>query len=335
MATTLGIHEADAVFQGGGVKGLALIGALLEFADRGCDTWVNVAGTSAGAIIAAYLACGHSPADAERLLRSTPYRSFEDWGRGGEVLGGGWNLIRHHGLARGERFRAWFDEQVNGATFAAVCGEDLTRSRLKLIAADVTRQEMLVLPEDLRRYRMPGTDAPIDPLAFRVADAVRMSMSIPYFFQPVELVHDATGITSTIVDGGVLSNFPVWLFDVDREARRPTFGFRLRGGQGVGDGLQHVADSLGWPVELGMNIFHTASDAWDKRFMSHSSRVRSFSIDAGSVGTTDFGITREQQDWLVTSGRTCAAEFLDRFRPEDYVNTYGHGLAAQRTTAPG
>jgi NTE family protein len=329
-----GIREADAVFQGGGVKGLGLIGALLEFADRGWDTWVSVAGTSAGAIVAAYLACGHSPEEAETLLRTTPYDSFQDWGRGGEILGGGWNLIRHHGLARGEAFRTWFDEQVNGATFAEVCGEDGC-SRLKLIAADVTRQEMLVLPDDLSNYDAPGTGQRIEPLAFRVADAVRMSMSIPYFFQPVELVHHDTRRASTIVDGGVLSNFPVWLFDVDHEARRPTFGFRLRGGRSVGDGLEHVVDSLGWPVELGVSIFHTACDAWDKRFMSHSSTVRSFAIDAGDVGTTDFGITPAEQDWLVSSGRRCAAEFLDGFRPENYMNTFGHGLAPQTAAAPG
>jgi NTE family protein len=334
MTTTLGIQEADAVFQGGGVKGLALIGALLEFADRGCDRWIKVAGTSAGAIIAAYLACGHTPAEAEKLLRSTPYESFRDWGRGGEILGGGLNLIRHHGLARGERFRSWFDEQVNGATFADVGHQDGDWC-LKLIAADVTRQEMLVLPTDLSNYLMPGTTTRIDPLTFKVADAVRMSMSIPYFFQPVELVHHETGATSTIVDGGVLSNFPVWIFDVDREARRPTFGFRLHGGRSVGDGLEHVAHSLGWPVELGVNIFHTASDAWDKRFMSHSSRVRSFAIEAGNIGTTDFGISPEQQEWLVTSGRTCAATFLDEdFRPELYMNTYGHGLAPLTAASP-
>ena len=50
------MNEADGVFQGGGVKGIALVGALLEFADRGWTNWTNVAGTSAGSIIAAYLA---------------------------------------------------------------------------------------------------------------------------------------------------------------------------------------------------------------------------------------------------------------------------------------
>src|SRR5439155_19686647 len=56
------IEEADGVFRGGGVKGLGLAGALLGFAEhptKPIKKWVNVAGASAGAILACYLAAGH------------------------------------------------------------------------------------------------------------------------------------------------------------------------------------------------------------------------------------------------------------------------------------
>src|SRR5262249_27691851 len=182
----VGVSEADAVFQGGGVKGIALVGALQTFAERGCATWVNVAGTSAGGIIAAYLACGHSPREAEELLRETPYPQFEDWGPGGKVLGGLVNLARHHGLAHGQYFRDWFHDAVQGKTFAPVPKGAEGSSCLNLIAADVTRREMLVLPDDLASYRADGRSAPLDPDELPIADAVRMSMSIPYFFQPID-----------------------------------------------------------------------------------------------------------------------------------------------------
>src|SRR5262249_51612497 len=150
---------------------------------------------------------------------------------------------------------------------------------------------MLVLPDALGEYRHPGEEKPIDPKAFGVADAVRMSMSIPYFFQPILLEHLETGVTSTIVDGGVLSNFPVWMFDAkDRDAVRPTFGFRLVGGRGVGGGVEKVIHGLGWGVELGSNIFHTATDAWDKMFLSTSTVVRTCAVEIGNVGTTDFNL---------------------------------------------
>jgi NTE family protein len=334
MAT---ITEADGVFQGGGVKGLALVGALLEFAGHGeiaIEKWVNVAGTSAGAIIAAYLATNHDPQDLEKLLQAVPYKRFEDWGPGGEIAGGAWNLARHHGLAHGEFFRTWLDEQLAGATFASVRREDAQPDktgdpyRLRLIASDVTQHRMLVLPADLADYRLPGTGVAIDPDGFKIADAVRMSMSIPYFFQPVLLEFAQTGELCTIVDGGILSNFPVWLFDVDRAVTRPTFGFHLTGGKGVGGGLERVAAALGWPVELGMNMFETATAAWDERFMSNSTVVRTCSVPAGDVGTTDFTLDEARQLKLIAAGRQAAQAFLDTFDIAGYVNTFGRKLAA-------
>ncbi len=79
------VNGADGVFQGGGVKGIALVGALLGFAERGWTRWVNVAGAGTGAIVAAYLACGHDAYDTEQLFRSAPYSRFEDFGPGGRL----------------------------------------------------------------------------------------------------------------------------------------------------------------------------------------------------------------------------------------------------------
>jgi len=326
-----GTHDADGVFQGGGVKGIALVGALIGFAEQGWTNWVNVAGTSAGSIIAAYLACGHDADDLEKLLRETPYPKFEDFGAGGKLIGGTLNLVRHHGLAHGEYFHSWFLEQTEGKTFGDVKAAGRT---LKLIAADVTNRDLLVLPDDLAAYRQPGGSEPIDPDSFRISDAARMSMSIPFFFQPVELVRIETGKPATIVDGGMLSNFPVWLFDVDdRDPKRPTFGFRLVGGKGVGGGIQAIVDGLGWPVQLGSNMFHTAMEAWDKRFMSHSTYVRTCPVSAGEIGTTDFNLTPEQQDWLIESGKKAAADFLAHFSLDQYFNTFGRRLTPETAGA--
>jgi NTE family protein len=334
------ITEADGVFQGGGVKGLALAGAVLGFADHGdvaIEKWVNVAGTSAGAILAAYLATDHTPEALAALVNDMPYKSFEDWGRGGEVVGGGWNLARYHGLAHGEKFRKWFGDAIEHKKFADVrrsepgpdkAGENNSPYRLRLIAADITQHRMLVLPGDLAHYKIPGTDNLIDPDQFEIADAVRMSMSIPYFFAPV-MLESETGVQCTIVDGGVLSNFPVWLFDVpDHDPVRPTFGFHLKGGRGVGSGLAEIVKSLGWPVEEGVNIFRTSTDAWDERFMSESTIVRTCTVSAGDIATTDFDITESQKRQLLSSGRQAASAFLDSFDAGQYRNTYGRKLAA-------
>ncbi|MDQ4041151.1 MAG: patatin-like phospholipase family protein [Actinomycetota bacterium] len=338
--------EADGVFQGGGVKGLAIAGALLEFAENkrvAVDRWVNVAGTSAGAIIAGYLAAGRPAKELAALLDQAPFEKFQDFGPGGQVLGGAINLVRRRGLARGEFFRKWFDEQVNGMTFGDVLAEPSPDGeppehpyRLRMIAADVTNHRMLVLPDDLPKYRLPDKPGPIDPKDFPVANAVRMSLSIPYFFEPVELVDVLSGATSTIVDGGTLSNFPVWLFDTRRgEARRPTFGLRLIGGRSVGSGLRMFVRMLGWPAALASDIAQTQSGAWDERFASHSTVVRTCTVDADDVGTTDFDLPPERREDLVRGGRRAAAAFLDKFDLEGYTNTFGRRLEASAVPAGG
>src|SRR5438477_11986589 len=100
------ITEADGVFRGGGVKGLALAGALCGFAEhptKPVKTWKNVAGASAGAIIACYLATGHSASDMLELLKKTNFSSFADFPAHQKLLGVG-RLPFKHGMASGRAF---------------------------------------------------------------------------------------------------------------------------------------------------------------------------------------------------------------------------------------
>src|SRR3954468_6707205 len=372
------IDEADGVFRGGGVKGLGLAGALLGFAEhpeKPVNRWVNVAGASAGAIIACYLVAGPDAKDIAALMTGTNFGDFQDFPWPGKFVGGGVNVVRRRGMAHGEAFRRWFSKELEGKTFASVKHEGSVGGyRLKLIAADTTNRALLVLPDDLKRYkRSIGDEHAIDPDTFEIADAARMSMSIPFFFEPVVLIRDrvmvedaggADGLRSgvpadrldvdraneaaeyfgdkqatwreltsseqqaqrsVIVDGGTLSNFPVWLFDVDSPAMklcRPTFGFTLTGGKGVGAGFNAFVRRMPWAVRFGSEIFHTSQEAWDARFVSHSTRVRTVAVDAGNVATTQFTLSVEDQDMLNSNGREAASRFLDRFDLQDYENTY-------------
>jgi NTE family protein len=318
------VHEADAVFEGGGVKGFGLAVALSTFEERGYTKWVNVAGTSAGAIMAAYIACGHSGRDAVNLMTGDmPWASFEDWGH----LHGAVDLVRIHGLCRGDVFHTWMANLLSDATFGDVWDDGAERFRLKMIATDITRKKLLVLPDDLTDYR--GDDGkPIDPKAYRIADAVRMSMSIPYFFAPSHLTL-LDGTSCTIVDGGVLSNFPVWLFDTnpDTDPKRPTFGFFITGGKGVGGALDHLLGALGWPTAMALDIFHTASAAWDDRFHSHSTIVRTCPVPVDGLGTTDFAKVPEFIEPITRDATAAANAFLDGFELAGYRNTYGKTVA--------
>jgi NTE family protein len=331
------IPEADGVFRGGGVKGLGIAGALIGFAEhptKPVSRWANVAGASAGAIIAAYVACGHNAQELTDLLAETDFRKFQDFGRLGPVAGGVTNVVGRHGVVRGRAIEAWLDEVFGDKTFAAVATPDGKGSRLKVITVDITNRAMLVLPDDLLddqgkpAWVDPKTKEELTPGTLTIARAVRMSMAMPYFFPPVQLIWKATGQKATLVDGGTLSNFPVWLFDSERTpAQRPTIGITLTGGHGFGGGVEKAMKRAPWAVGQGWDILQTAMQAWDKRFVGHTTRVRTCAVDAGQVGTTDYGISDEQKHELVVSGERAAKQFLDGFDLDDYMNSFGQKLA--------
>ena len=327
--------SADGVFEGGGVKGIAFVGALEAARERGIERWVNVAGTSAGAIIASLLAVGYEPGQLRKILEDTDYATFADYGWGGKLLGGARNALRGRGLCPGKTFTDWlaqrFEESPVGKaepTFADVernlppelqgDEREKARWRLRVIASDVTEGRMLVLPDDITDYT-DKDGRPFTKEDLPIARAVRMSMSFPFFFEPVELYRN--GRVHYIVDGGLLSNFPVFLFDGDEPPlKRWTFGFRLYGGlPPETPSYRHIPRPL-WQIPLGKAMFFSATEAWDRK-SSKASAVRTISIPTGEVPTLKFTLTDAERDSLRTGGFDAATEFFTT--QKTYLNHAG------------
>ena len=179
--------HADLVFEGGGVKGIGLAGALATLEERGYRPQ-NIAGTSAGAITAALLAAGYTAEELREIIVSLDYRQFQDraWEDKVPLVERSLSLLLDLGLYEGDRFLAWIRERLEAKgvrTFADLVHDEFAddpryRSRLQVIASDVSKHELLVLPRDAKKLG-------IEPDDLDVALAVRMSMSIPVFFEPV------------------------------------------------------------------------------------------------------------------------------------------------------
>ena len=155
---------------GGGARGLAHIGVLKALEDAGIRPDF-LAGTSMGGLIAAGYAAGLSPDDLEQI--SLEYASVRRL----------WKLadptLPRRGLFQGERLRAFFEQHLQGRTFA-----DLNIP-LTLIAVDLNSGQEIRIQEGL------------------VSEAVRATVSIPGLLAPVE----SEG--QRLVDGGLLNNLPV------------------------------------------------------------------------------------------------------------------------------
>jgi len=212
------VPAADLVLEGGGLKGLGGAGAVLGLMAQGY-TFPRVAGTSAGAIVGAFVAAGASPTRLEQLMSELDYRKVPD--RSGfklPLLSEGLSLFLDGGAYEGDYIHNWLCTELKalgvetfGQLRRADPDDDVNlpvhqRYKLVVTATDVTRGRLLRLPWDYEQFGL-------DPDTQLVADAVRASMSIPLYFEPQQLRNPQTGETSTIVDGGVLTNFPVEIFD--------------------------------------------------------------------------------------------------------------------------
>jgi NTE family protein len=299
--------KADAVFEGGGVKGIAFVGALQVMEENGY-TWENLAGTSAGSIVAALLSAGYTARELKPIFEELDYLYFLKKSGFGHLpyVGPVIELILHEGMFRGDRIELFIDELLRRKgihTFG-----DLPPGKLRIIASDITRGKMLVLPDDLVEYDLM-------PENFSIARAVRMSSSIPFFFQPVCLKKD--GKPNYIVDGALLSNYPVWLFDVPGVPEWPTIGFRLQDKQRKAEEVR-----VSGLYSFTRSLLMTMLDAHDRLFVDKAHAIRTIFIDTLGVRGIQFQLSPELRKALFQSGEDSARRFLNHWNFQNYVEAY-------------
>jgi NTE family protein len=322
----------DGVFEGGGVRGIAFLGALRCFADVGVR-WRKVAGTSAGAITAALVAANFPIDDLEQIVGGLNYMEFLTQKTSRLIWNGNpandlrhpvWMMLsllaaRQLGQYSAEPFQQWLAHHLSQrqlVTFA-----DVKRSGehdLKVVASDISRGEMLVLPDDLdlldpvdsqNRSLKESLDHPLyDRDQFGVAEAVRLSMSIPLFFEPGTLGD------RKIVDGGILSNFPLWIYDFKPQPsqpakkcpRWPTFGLRLV------EKDNRAGHCISGPFDILGSMFRTMMVARDRYHLNQANRDRVIEIDvtAAQITATAFNLSEEKKKQLYHLGYDQTKRFL-------------------------
>lgn len=272
--------------------------------------WERLAGTSAGSVVAALLAGGYSAKELEEVMKSLDYAKLlgRTWLHRVPVLGMAAPLLLRSGIyvndVLEEKMTEWLGRK-GVATFG-----DLPEGKLKIIASDISAGRMLVLPDDLPKYR-------IAPASFPIAAAVRMSTTIPYFFQPYRLRPRPGRRVHYILDGGLLSNYPIWIFDVEGTPRWPTIGFRLSERQAA-----PKLNPINGPISMFGAIFRTMLKAHDQRHANSHAESRTIFIPTENVSTTQFDLSDDDRDELFRSGQCAARKFLTRWSLEQYIKVY-------------
>ena len=155
-----------------------------------------------------------------------------------------------------------------------------------------------------------------------------MSVSIPVFFEPVRW-KDRQGEEHLIVDGGLLSNYPVWLLDDGKKvSAHPTFGFKF---------IDEKEPCKSKNCQAGPNlvdylklIVSTSLDAIDHAHLSKGDYERTIRISTmvgrgeqrHKISATDFDISSEDSRALFENGWNAAERFLTAWNFESWKRKY-------------
>ena len=341
-------HFKNLIFEGGGVKGIAYVGALEVLEKEGILKDVErVAGTSAGAMVAVFVALGYTAEEISDILWSINFKNFMDssWGIVRDLN----RLINDYGWYKGDYFRNLMAGYIEKKTKnGEITFKELAKSKkfreLHLIGADLSTGYSKVFN---------ATNTP----NVKVADAARISMSIPLFFAAVKGVE---GDDHIYVDGGLLNNYAIKSFDRqvfvadEANARRTdyyekinkrikemggtlkmpkinvvneyvynkeTLGFRLDGKEDIELYLNPNAEP---PVKEIKTLFTytkalvTALIDFQNNIHLHSDDwQRTIYINTSGVDATDFNISDSKKEQLVAAGRGFTEDYLEWYNNDE------------------
>lgn len=215
------------VLEGGGVKGIAYVGALEVLDSAGMLAPLQrLGGSSAGAIQAALIALGYTPAELKAILGSLDLRSFND----GSLSGGYHRMSTRFGFYRGQKVYRW----LQGLVAAKTGDSSFTFGQLHALREARGYKDLYITGTDLS-YRCLRVFSHENYPQMPIATALRISMSIPLYYEPVVLDSLGRVLTSKpwpahahlMVDGGMLSNFPIHLFDSSRFVSPTATGYNV------------------------------------------------------------------------------------------------------------
>jgi NTE family protein len=299
----------DIVLEGGGVKGIALLGAVLTLYDQGY--WFPRIAIVA-ALVASYQRDKRDLHELVDVMYEVPYAEFTKeplpqrvTGKFGDYV----EFMLHEGMHKTDCLVEWLGPILrarNVETFADLALDDpetslepYQRYAIVVHTSDVSRKVLARLPWDYSQYGLVADQQP-------VVEAVRASMSIPFFFRPVRLATSRGQVTW--VDGGLLSNFPITAFDrTDGIAPRwPTWGIKLSSAPAV-ESDKPVSGALG----IAVHCLETLTSDWNRyNLAAEGVNQRTIYVDTTGYSSRDFGLDRTAQTSLLTRGQAAAQTFL-------------------------
>lgn len=309
------------IFEGAGIRGIAYSGVLTELEKYNIiDDIVKVGGTSAGAITALMVSIGYSSSEIFDIISDTKFQKFND----GEYMfiGGFSRLNSKYGWYKGEAFIKWLDKIIiaktgnSEMTFIELSNKGF--KQLYVTATCMNKQKLLVFSSETYPQ-------------MKIKDAVRISMSIPLYFEAVfidskgHVYNEKNNIENldVVVDGGIIGNFPIFIFDrmekdsLNNQIRIPnykTLGIR------IDSDLQIKNDSLSKElVSIPINSMSDYLEAFYILILENLNRTplipedweRTISVSSVGISPRIKKLSKAQKESLIKSGELSARKYLN------------------------
>ena len=268
---------------GGGMCAMAHVGALLELNNhvplKHIKEWMGV---SAGSLVAMCISIGFTLEELEDISVRFDFSNVKEYD---SVPG--W--ILHFGLDTGERLMKLIQAclHVKGlpSTFTFQECQDRFGKSLRIVATDLNEAK-------------PITYSPQDTPHYAICDAVRASMSYPYYFQP----HICPLTGHYLVDGGVISNYP--LFVVPEEEHSSTLSILIRTSVEKKENLmdEGIETLIARPLQM-MFIEKTNIEA---KFYD----ARCIQIRLGDINTLEFSFEEETKNFIINRGKEAVSQYF-------------------------
>lgn len=327
--------QAFGIFEGGGAKGLAHVGALKAIENR--VQFIGVSGSSAGAIIAALVAVGYTADELFDPLENptgllnvnytkdlfeikdwTLWKKFEldfkatfcgasllvAWGQTISFWFRNRKIIQHlqkrHGVFQSTKLQDWINKLLRDKLLA----DGFIDETIKIINFSHIAMPLKIVATNVESQRIFLFSIDATPNE-SVAKAVTASASLPFFFAPIK---DDKGL---LLDGGLLSNFPAWNFDKERRKTGPlipTLGFRL---------VSELPDDSSCSNSFLGKLLFTVLQGDELLEVREVENLHSIPLRV-TAGTTAFDMDDKSKIALYEQGKASTISFLqDVYGPKD------------------
>lgn len=330
-------HIRNMVFEGGGVRGIAYMAFLQKINERKnyFSKIQRVAGTSAGALMATMLALNYSTDEMNVIYDALDFSKFKDdyWGIFRDI-----NLLIHKfGIYKGDVLYQFIKDIIKDKTN----NENITFEELKALQKTHHFKDLYIVgtrlffTEGVASYETVCFSHETTPKT-RIADAVRVSVSIPFFFAAMRLkkMPDGSYIVNeeeghVFVDGGLTNNYPIRIFD---KVKYQDDAFDAKS-EGDGEKYQFNEATLGVRLKDQVQItklrdkkeaknqkrinrfyqyaavvFNTILNVQDENLLADDSK-RTVYINCTGVNATDFDLTSAKKQTLIHAGEEAALAY--------------------------